>query len=217
MQFYDQSFQRGSMVTDAVQGLPGYRQDMTYRESAMLLDQSMGGFSLMGENVENGAIWAVQAARDVIESFAAPEDYLRLFTEAEVMEYGLDQITSDPDGNIMGLPEMSGRFHVSGVQALLKDAETLSNLRQIVIPLAGDPKFGKYINPYNALKAIEVRTNLKDEEVFVDENTGKQIQQMEMQNAVQPPQPQPGPPGEPGAAPPVDTSILKQMAGGGGL
>ncbi|GAH17976.1 unnamed protein product, partial [marine sediment metagenome] len=38
----DQSFQRGSFITDAVQGLPGYRKDMTWRESQMLLEQALG-------------------------------------------------------------------------------------------------------------------------------------------------------------------------------
>jgi hypothetical protein len=125
--YLDQQFQQGSMVTDAVQGLPGYRQDMTYREAAMNLDQSMGVFGLMGANVEQGARWALEAAREIIETQAGQHDYSAMLTEEELAQFGVI-MNPDENGGIQGLPEMSGRFHISGIQALLRDHETLKNL-----------------------------------------------------------------------------------------
>lgn len=169
-QHYDQMYQRGSLVTDAVQGLPGYRKDMTYREAAMNLDQAMGVFGLMGENVENGAIQAISAGAEVVEKHASYNDLKRVFTEEELKEFG---VSEDQDGVVM--PELDGSFHVSGIQALLKDNETLANLKEIIIPLSDRPRFAPYIKPYKILQAVERRANLKDEGVIADEKEAKVI------------------------------------------
>lgn len=200
MQYYDQNFQRGSFVPDAVQGLPGYRQDMTYRESAMNLDQAMGAYALMGASVEKGAVQALTAARDVVASFAGLEDYVSTVGERTLFELGV-LLGADKAGNVTGLPELTGSFSVSGIQALLKDQETLSNIKTTVIPMADSPRFGKYIRPYRVLKAIETRVNLKDEKVFVDEETGDALEAQEAAQAEMPPAPPLGVPpsgGEPG-------------------
>ena len=182
--YYDQNFQRGAFTTDAVQGLPGYRQDMTYRESAMLMDQALGGFAIMGEHVERGCVWALEAGRDAIETFATLEDYLNLFTQEELAQWGI-QLGTDGE-KVVGLPPLSGRFHVSGIQAMLKQHDTLQNIKEIVLPLSSDPKnpYAKYINRYNTMRAVEIITNMEDEKIFVDEATGSQLAQMDLQQAV---------------------------------
>ena len=174
MQYYDQNYQRGSFVSDAVQGLPGYRKDITYREAAMNLDQALAIFGLMGENIEEGAIDTITAVADIIEANAGYNDYLECFTEEELAEFGVRPNKNDPRG-VSGIPTLDGSFHVSGIQALLKDNETLTNIKQVIIPLADSPRFGKYIKPYKALKAIEIRTNLSDENVIVDDDEAAMI------------------------------------------
>lgn len=177
MQYHDQNFQRGTFVTDAVQGLPGYRKDMTYRESAQNLDQAMGVFSLMGENIEAGAISAIQAGAEMILHHAGWEDYRRIFTDEELQKYGVRQDPNAPNG-VSGVPPIDGSFHVSGMQALMRENEALMNLRTLILPLVGQPgsPFAPYIQPYNILKAIEERTNLKDEKIIVDEQAAKLIE-----------------------------------------
>ncbi|OPY17016.1 MAG: hypothetical protein A4E74_01549 [Syntrophus sp. PtaB.Bin075] len=178
MQNMDQHFQRGTFVTDAVQGLPGYRKDMTYREAAMNLDQSLGVYSLMGESIEAGAIDAIAAAAEFIAEYASYRDYREIFSDEELQAMG---IAPDPDAKngVSGVPPIDGSFHVSGIQALMKENEALTNIKNVVIPLATNPRFARYIKPYQALRAIEVRTNLADENLFVSEQEAMQIEAQE--------------------------------------
>jgi hypothetical protein len=178
MQYYDQNFQRGSFVTDAVQGLPGYRKDMTYREAAMNLDQSLGVYSLMGENIEDGAIWAIVAAAEMVKRYATYADYLEMFGEEYLKERGIVPAPEQENG-VSGVPEITGSFHVSGIQALMKENETLTNLKNTIIPLTDSPRFGPYIKPYAVLKSLELRTNLTDEGVLVSEEEAKLIEAQE--------------------------------------
>lgn len=182
MQFYDQYFQRGSMVPDNIQGLPGWRQSITYREAAMNLDQALGVYSLMGENIEDGAISAIEAAFDMMNAYFGIEDYRKAFTEEEWAEYvQYFDIQEDPESlnGVVGLPPFDGSFHVSGMSALLKDQETLMNLKEVAVPMVDHPKFGKYIKPYNLVQAIARRTNLEDENVFSSEQEALEAEKRE--------------------------------------
>lgn len=189
MQYHDQNYQRGTSVTDSVQGLPGYRQDITWRESEQNLGQAMEVFGLMGVNVELGAVQAVMAAQEVVEAFAGWQDYVEMLGDEQVRKYGLK---IGQGGVIQGVPQMSGSFHVSGIQKLMKDAETVSTLVRTIIPLANNPRFGKYINSYSVLAALERRTGLADENVFIPKEIGEQLQQLELRAMLNPPPQQPG-------------------------
>ncbi|HQM46635.1 MAG TPA: hypothetical protein PLC82_12285 [Smithellaceae bacterium] len=175
MQYHDQNYQRGSFVPDAVQGLPGYRKDMTFREASQNLDQALGVYSLMGENIETGAIYMIQAASEFIRRYATWQDYAEIFQPEELQQLGIMPNANMPNG-IAGVPEIDGSFHVSGIQTLMKDNETLANIKNIIIPLANNPAFAPYINPYRALKAIEIRTNMKDEKIIAAEDEAKAIE-----------------------------------------
>ncbi len=190
MQFLDQLFQRATHVTDAVQGLPGYRQDMTYRESQMLLDQAMGVYALMGANVEGGAVWAVSAAQDCIQSFAQFSDYAAIYGEEFLTQLGIVPDPSSPSG-VAGLPELSGTFHISGMDALMKEQEGLKAIQEIILPLLQDPNFQPFMKPYEILKAIEHRTKLTDEGLIA---TDKEAQAIQQQMAMAPPPPESGGP-----------------------
>lgn len=180
MQYLDQLFQRGSFVTDVVQGLPGYRKDMTFRESAQMLDQSMGVYALMGANIEDGAVGAVDAAQDVIETYAGFRDYEDIFDWGTLQQLGIRADPEAPNG-VSGVPGMSGSFHISGITAMMQDNETMQNLQSLIIPLAEKGRFARYMRPYQILKAVESRINLTDENVIVDEDMAKQIEATEME------------------------------------
>ena len=182
LQYLDQNYQGGSFVPAAVQGLPGYRSDITFRESAQNLDQALGVYSLMGENIEAGAIDALSAGAELIFLYAGYEDYRKIFTEAELQAYGIAPDPSSPTG-VSGVPVFDGTFHVSGIQTLMRDAEALTNIERLILPLLKDPRFAARINPYAILKAIETRTNLKDEKIIVDEQTNQLIAASEKASA----------------------------------
>jgi hypothetical protein len=177
-QSLDQDFQRGTFVTDAVQGLPGYRKDIPWRESEMNLSQSLGVYSLMGESIEDGAIGAIGAAAEFIYNYASYRDYQEMFTPEELQELGIEPDPESKNG-VRGVPPVDGSFHVSGIQALMKENEALANIKGVVIPLAGNARFARYIKPYKILKSIEVRTNLTDEDLFVPEEEAARIDAQE--------------------------------------
>ena len=183
MQYYDQNFQRGSFVNDSVQGLPGWRKDITAKESSQNLGQSLGVFSLMGSNIEHGAIWILTAAREAMKTFAGYDDYVRVLGRQKVDD--LEMVPGEEEGGsgnvINNLPVPSGSMHISGIQALMKEQETLAVLKEIIIPLAGQPRFAPYIAPYATLKAIESRTNIEDENIIVDKDQASEINNAEME------------------------------------
>ncbi|MFW5930446.1 MAG: hypothetical protein ACOCQI_01730 [Desulfosalsimonas sp.] len=170
LQYHDQNFQRGSFVTDAVQGLPGYRAEVTAREAAQNLDQSMGIFSLMGANVENGAIDIMDATVDVMQTFAHPEELLTQVDDPEVAEAIRAQY-----GN--RVPRLTGNFSISGLQELLKEQDTLRYLSTTIFPMASSPTWAPFIDRYKALRAFEARTNLKDEEIIIGPQQAQMVQQ----------------------------------------
>jgi hypothetical protein len=170
--YADQVFQRGTFVTDLVQGLPGWRAEVTARESAQSLEQAMNVFSLMGMNLENGAIHATEAAAQVIEASMGYDDLLEIFPKETA-----EQLINPESPTGISLPEISGAFHISGISAIMKDAEILKALKELVLPLCkAESPFLYYINPYNLLKSIERRTNLEDEKIFIDETEAGNIQ-----------------------------------------
>ena len=175
-QYYDQQFQRGSFVTDGVQGLPGYRKDEPFRLAAMNLDQAMSVYALMGENIEGGAIAAIRAAAEVIQTFGGYDDFAMMFQEEELREIGVSP-NSEAASGVTGVPALDGHFHVSGIQALMREAETLRNLTQVVIPLVERPAFAPYLKAYKILKALETRVKLDDEGIIVSEDEAKVIDQ----------------------------------------
>ena len=174
LQYYDQNFQQGSFVTSTIQGLPGWRKNVTFREQAQNLDQSMAVYSLMGESIEQGATAAILAGWEVTKSMAGYRDYLSIFTQEELKDFG---VFADPsaENGVSGVPEFDGIFHVSGIQALLKENETLRNIVEVMLPLSRDPEYAPYINKFRILKSIERRINLDDEKVVATEDEAKLV------------------------------------------
>lgn len=177
-QFLDQNYQRGTFVSDAVQGLPGYRKDMTFRESAMNLDQAMGVFGLMGEALEEGAVDVSYAAVETVRRNIGYADLERIFKPEELEHYGIRPNEAAPAG-VVGLPDFDGQCNISGMQALMRDNETMKVIREIVIPLSGQPGYSQYVKKYNVIKAIETRAKLNDEGVFVDEKEAEVLAKQE--------------------------------------
>jgi hypothetical protein len=82
----DQDFQRGSFVNDNVQGLPGFRQQITARESAQNLQQSLTVFSIMGENLDTGAVDITESVVETIILMITRDELLEMFTLEELIE-----------------------------------------------------------------------------------------------------------------------------------
>ncbi len=183
LNYGSQRFEGGTFVTSLVQGLPGYRAEVTAREQAQNLEQAMSVFSLMGQNLEDGAVQAVRAGAEVIQMSADRNTLLEIFSEAEV-----EALINAESPTGIELPELTGSFHISGISAVMKDAEILNAITNTVLPLMeeGSP-FQIYGNPYDIWKSIERRTNLEDEHIIVDDKTGKELQEMQRQRLLERP------------------------------
>jgi hypothetical protein len=191
MNFADMRFQEGTFVTNLLQGLPGYRAQVTARESAQSLDQAMTIFSLIGKNLEDGALNAILAGAETIKANITYQELADLMGADVADKYRVDTKVS-PTG--LNLPNpCEGAYHVSGISQLMQDWEVIQNLRDLILPLFQQELFVPYLKPYKLLQSLENRLNLKDEGVIVDEATAKQLddkQQANQEHALEQAQPQ---------------------------
>lgn len=189
MNFADQRFQEGMMLTYAAQGLPGYRAEITAREAAQNLEQSMTIFSLMGSNLEDGALNAILAGAETVAINITPEELAQLLGPEEAAKYTVPIDDEHPNG--LALPQLSsGTFHVSGISAIMRDYEIINNIRDLLLPMftQDGSVFLPYLKPYALLQSIQNRLNLRDEGIIVDEATAKRIderQQASQEGAIE--------------------------------
>lgn len=168
--FATEKYDQGTFVSHTVRGEVGPRE-VTAREAAQNLDQSMGVFGLIGENNEDGALDAIRAGMECVAINADYKTLVAVFGK----EYADQSIDPESETGVR-IPAITGGLHVSGLSAILKDNETMKNIRETILPLAVEGSvFQPYIKPYKLLQSIETRTNLADEDLIVDENKAKEI------------------------------------------
>ncbi|MBI4960771.1 MAG: hypothetical protein HY915_14940 [Desulfovibrio sp.] len=186
MNFADQRFQEGVMFNYSAMGLPGYRAEVTARESAQNLDQSMTVVGLMGKNLEDGALSAIEAGAETVAINITYKELAALMGVDVANNYA---DPSSPTG--LRLPQLnSGTFKVSGISALMRDMEIIQGIRDVMLPMF-EGKFGNifapYLKPYQLIRSVEKRLNLRDEGLVVDENTAKKVdeaQQVQQEAAI---------------------------------
>jgi len=178
LKYADEMFQKGVFVNDALQGRTSVRE-ITAKEAAQNLDQAMGVFGLMGENIESGAIKIIKSGMETIEINAGVDDLSKIFSP-QIAQQMIDEESETGTG--IRLPALSGGFSVSGLSAILKDNETMKHIQETILPLlTAQTPLAKYLKPYNILKSIETRINLKDEDMIVAADEAAQIDQQEAQ------------------------------------
>ncbi len=178
MNFADQRFQEGVMINYAAQGLPGWRQQVTARESAQNLEQSLTVMGLMGENIEDGALNAILAGAETI---TVNMTYKELAAMGPKFADYAEKYRDDTAPTGLRLPLLTtGSFKVSGVATLMRNQEVIEALANVILPLFDGDRariFAPYLKPYQLLQSIERRLNLKDEGVVVDEAKAQEIDQ----------------------------------------
>ena len=95
VKYYEELFDNGTFVTNALKGQVEKRE-ITAREAAQHLEQSMGVFGLIGENIEHGAIQSIKAGMETVVINAGFEDLSEIFGE-EVSKNFIDE--SSETGN----------------------------------------------------------------------------------------------------------------------
>ena len=169
LNFCDQRFQEGTFVTNLVQGLPGYRAEVTAREAAQSLEQALTIFGLIGKNLEAGALDVIIACCEVIRvNMTYQECQMWFGIDNETGYYWADYFYDATKKTRLNIPGITtGAFHVSGMTNLMKDWEQLRNIRDIIVPLAENQHFAPFINKYGTLRAIEARLGLRDEKILI--------------------------------------------------
>jgi len=182
-QWLDQAFQRGTMVNDSVQGLPGYRSDLTAREAAQNLAQSKTAFAKMGMNLDVGALQAIVAGMETLMLNVTPQDLEMVFPKEQLEALtNAGAFSLGQDGTLQ-MPPLQGHFHVSGLQTVMQEEAELQALEKLIVPMTTHPVFGPYIRPYNVVKAIEARANLEDEKLVIDDKEAEQLMQQQSQHS----------------------------------
>ena len=183
LQYGDSLFQTGTFVNATVQGLPGYRSEITAREQAQHLDQSLTVFASMGVNLEFGALWAIQAGMETIMANATMGELREWMTDEDLAALGQVAMLTPQDQ--APIPAIQGEMGISGLSAFLENVEVLNKIETMVIPMAESPVFNPYTKPHNIAKAVETRLNLRDEDLFVDEAEADAILQQQHQQVQQ--------------------------------
>lgn len=161
-----QNFDQGTFVTSLVQGLPGYRAEVTAREAAQSLEQAMTVFGLIGRNMEDGALSAIEAGAETIAANISYGELVAIVGEKMAIPYRARRTTLG-----VKLPLLStGAFSVSGISALMRDWEIVRHIRDVILPLFEEGSiFMPYMKPYSLLKSLERRLNLKDEGFLIEQ------------------------------------------------
>jgi hypothetical protein len=136
----------------------------------------MGVFGLIGINIEDGALDAIKAGAETVEINAGVNDLKEVLSEDEITERIDPQ---SPTG--VRLPRLNGSFHVSGVSAVMKDMEVIRAIRDVILPMFENALFTPYLRPYQTIRSIERRLNLRDEGIIVDEKTAQEIDERQQQ------------------------------------
>ena len=183
MNFADQRFQEGTMLNYSAMGLPGYRAEVTKGEAAQNLDQSMTVVGLMGKNLEDGALWAIQAGAETVAINITYEEL------AQIMPKAADRYMDPESPTGLLLPQLnSGTFKVAGISALMRDMEIVRSIQGVILPMAESDLFRPYLKPYQILRAVVKRLNLQDEQVEVEPADAQRIdqnQQIQQEAAIQ--------------------------------
>jgi hypothetical protein len=181
LQYANQCYEEPPVPSNIIKGLPGFRDRVTARESAQSLQQSMTVYSVMGFNLEDGALSVIDAVKETIAANMTFQELAEWF--------GMEMATAyyDPQSKTtLRLPDTStGAFSVSGISSLLKEEEVLRSLSELIFPMSIDPVYQPYFNHYNVVSSIIKRLNLKDEGIVVDPQMAQGVGAMQQENQMQ--------------------------------
>ena len=173
MNFSDQRFQEGVMMNKESMGLPGYRAEVTKGEAAQNLEQSMTVVGLIGKNLEDGALWAIQAGAETVAINITYDELAALMGPDAANKYADASATTG-----LRLPQLNtGTFKIAGISALMRDMEIVRSIRDVVLPMSESELFRPYLKPYELLRAVEKRLGLRDEGIVVDSDTAARVDQ----------------------------------------
>lgn len=147
LNFYDMRHQDGGLIDYSAMGAPGTKAEVTAREAAQNLEQSMTVVGSMGKNLEDGAINAILAGSETVAINITYDELSMLMGQEEADKYRAPVSDEFPTG--LNLPKLTtGRFHVAGITALMKEQEQLRIMEKLIMPLFDPNGLGKIFAPF---------------------------------------------------------------------
>lgn len=116
------------------------------------------------------------------------EELAGLVGEEVASRYQVPVSPETPTG--IKLPQLTtGTFRVSGISALMRDMEIISNIRDLILPMVAEGSiFLPYIKPFALCQSVEKRLNLRDEGIFIDKDSAARVdeaQQAQQEASIQ--------------------------------
>lgn len=171
----NRTWDEGSFVTDPLKGLSS-EQEQTLGQSEMKLNASQGVFESIGKDIEGGGVDAIEAIREVLDTFWDPND-----TPAMAQVFG----RNSPELAMMQLagflmPEArkealsaNAEVRVTGVSRVIERSDLIERLKFFI--LTGDsPRFAMFNKDYDIYKRVAAELRLDD--LILSEDEFKQAQ-----------------------------------------
>ena len=180
LNFYDQRHQDGGLLDYSAMGAPGYRAEVTAREAAQNLDQSMTVVGSMGKNLEDGALSAILAGAETVAINITYDELAALMGRDVADRYRVPVSDEFPTG--LNIPRLTtGKFRISGISTLMREQEQLRNMGTLISPLFDPNGLGKvflpYLKPGGYLQELVRLARLTDSEFTVDAAKADEIDQ----------------------------------------
>jgi len=185
LNLYDMRHQDGGLIDYSAMGAPGTKSETTAREAAQNLDQSMTVVGSMGKNLEDGALNAIIAGAETIAINITYDELKAMMGADDDGILWADKFrvpVSDEFPTGLNLPMLStGRYHVSGISALMRDQEKLRYMTNVFHPMFEPDGMGKvflpYLKPGGYVTELKRLTGLEDSKFAVDEKKAEEIDQ----------------------------------------
>jgi hypothetical protein len=169
IQNFEKWWSNGSFVNEFIEGLPGYRSEITKGEVEMKTQASLGVFNSMGKELERGAKDALWLANDVIMHNLKSNPDHPIFDGA-----GLDneaaKIVTDPLSDLRKYAYIS----VSGISDIIKRSELVQKI-EAAMQKAVHPLYARYHKPYELLKQYYEVLGMDNQGIIVTKEEAEQV------------------------------------------
>lgn len=171
LQYWEQKQENSSFVSQYVEGLPGYRSQVTKGEVEIKTSQSMTIFDSMGEDIEEGAVNAVRAAIETIilnwTEYSDPpisrvlpnHPFAKIFAEMPI-EARKELLKANCD------------IKIEGISAQIRDSDLIPKL-QWLMEKAENPLWNRYFKGHPLVKKVVNTLGFREPDFLLNDQEAK--------------------------------------------
>ncbi len=144
-------FEKGSFVTELIQGGFGQRRDTTAREVEIKTQQALGVFDSIGKDVEYGLIGAIKMMQEVLALLWDPTDGSAYRRIAEEHQGFLMELERMDQAQRLDALVLDADVRIRGVSLILERASFLERIRD-AIATTDNPRFTNFVKDYELIQ-----------------------------------------------------------------